>query len=683
MHLCKTLLSFSVSLAAWWIGCASLMAAEPDAGKRGSGIDTQYINKALSPGNDFYEYVNDGWLKNTQIPPDRSNFGSFSVLEDETKDAIRTIIEAAAAHTTAATGSDSQKVGDFYRSLTNVELRDQLGTKPIQGLLDEVAAVKDSADMAHVAASLLRKGVAGIFACYISPDARKSDQYTVYITQAGLTLPDRDFYLLPEPRYAEVRKALETYIADMLTFLEYPNPAEAAERIIALETKIAELQWARVENRDPVKTYNKVNQTELQSQLSNFSMESFLKTAGVSEQPEFIVRQPSYLEGVNKLLSDIPLQTWKDYYTFQVIDSYGVDLSQQIEKRHFDFHETLLSGVEEQKPLWKRGVEACDRVLGEIVGKLYVDQHFPPRAKERMKELVDNLKKAFGKRIDGLDWMSPVTRKQAHEKLSKFTTKIGYPDEWKDYSKLVIKADDLVGNFMRAAEVEYQRDVDRLGGPIDRNEWGMTPQTINAYYNPVMNEIVFPAAILQPPFFNLDADDAVNYGGIGGVIGHEISHGFDDKGSQYDGDGNLRNWWSVEDRAEFESRAGKLVEQYNAYKPFADMNVNGQLTLGENIGDLGGMSVAFEAYQLSLEGKPSVEIDGFTGEQRFFLGWGQIWRRLYREPELRKRLLTDPHSPSRYRANGIVSNMDAFYKAFDIKPGEPMYIAPENRVRIW
>ncbi len=682
MHLIKNLLLGVSIMAAWTLGLG-LRAAEPAAGKLVSGIELQYINKSISPGKDFYEYVNDGWLKNTEIPGDRSNYGSFSVLEDETKEAIRTLIEAAAEDKTVAPGSDAQKVGDFYRSLTNLQFRDQLGIKPIQGLLDQVAAIQNQDDMARVAADLLRKGVGGIFACYVSPDARKSDQYTVYVTQAGITLPDRDFYLLPDPRYAEYRKALQTYMVDMLTFVKHPQAAEAAERIVALETKLAELQWARVENRDPVKTYNKVSKAELASQLSNFSTATFLETTGVSKQSEFVVRQPSFLEGVNKLLSEVPLQTWKDYYTFQVIDSYGVDLTQEIEKRHFDFHETTLSGVEEQKPLWKRGVEACDRVLGEIVGKLYVDKHFPPRAKERMQELVVNLKKAFAKRIDGLDWMSPVTKKQAHEKLSKFTTKIGYPDEWKDYSKLVIEADDLVGNYMRAAEVEYQRDVDRLGGPIDRNEWGMTPQTINAYYNPVMNEIVFPAAILQPPFFNLAADDAVNYGGIGGVIGHEISHGFDDKGSQYDGDGNLRNWWSVEDRSEFESRAGKLIKQYDAYKPFADMNVNGQLTLGENIGDLGGMSVAFEAYQMSLDGKPAAVIDGFTGEQRFFLGWGQIWRRLYREPELRKRLLTDPHSPSQYRANGIVSNMDAFYQAFSIKPDEAMYIAPENRVRIW
>ncbi len=661
--------------------CAS--GAEPADGKAVSGIELQHISKTISPGKDFYEYVNEGWLKSTEIPADRSNYGSFSVLEDETKAAIRTLIEAAAADTTAVPGSDAQKVGDFYRSLTNLELREKLGTAPVQGMLDEIAAVKSLEELSKVAGRLQRKGVVGVMAGYISPDARKSDQYTVYLSQAGITLPDRDYYLSEEARFAEIRKGLQTYMQDMLTAFKHPDAAAAAEQLVALEKKLAKVQWARVENRDPVKTYNKVNQEDLAGQLSNFAIKSYLEVLGLGKQYEFIVRQPSYMEGVNKLLADVPLNTWKDYYAFRVIDAYSVDLTQALEQRHFEFHETLLSGVEEQKPLWKKGVEACDQVLGEIVGKLYVDKHFPPRAKVRMKELVENLKGAFAQRIDGLEWMSPVTKKQAHEKLSKFTTKIGYPDVWKDYSKLVIKPDDLVGNYIRAAEVEFQREVDRLGGPIDRNEWGMTPQTINAYYNPVMNEIVFPAAILQPPFFNLDADDAVNYGGIGGVIGHEISHGFDDKGSEYDGDGNLRKWWSVEDRNEFERRAKQLTDQYNAYKPFADMNVNGELTLGENIGDLGGMAGAYAAYRLSLGGKEAPVIDGLTGDQRFFLGWAQIWRRLYREPELRKRLMTDPHSPSQYRANGIVSNMDAFYKAFEIKPDEPMYMAPEKRVRIW
>ncbi len=674
-----------VNVVLLWGACvAPLLGAEPadKAGHKASGIDLQYVSPTLAPSDNFYEFVNEGWLKNTEIPPDQSNYGSFSVLDDGVKAAIRELIEAAAA-SDAPQGSDAQKVGDFFKSYTNVALRDELGTRPAEPILQEIKAVQDGTEMAKVLGRLTRRGLAGPLACYVSIDARQSDQYTVYATQSGTTLPDRDYYLVDEPRYVEARQALEEYVADMLKTFGYPDAAAAAARIVQLETQLAKMQWTRVENRDPVSTYNKRSKAEFVSMLGNFDVPTFLATSGFDKQSEFIVRQPSYVEKLNSLLAEVPLDTWKEYYAFRVIDAVAMDLSEPIEKRHFEFHETFLSGIEEQKPLWRRGVEACNGILGEIVGKLYVEKHFPPEAKQRMEELVENLKKAFAKRIVGLEWMSPVTKKQAHEKLAKFTTKIGYPDEWKDYSKLVIKPDDLVGNYMRAAEVEHQRSLDKLGGPIDRNEWFMTPQTINAYYNPTMNEIVFPAAILQPPFFNLEADDAVNYGGIGGVIGHEISHGFDDKGSQFDGDGNLRMWWSEEDRQEFEQRAAQLTAQYNAYKPFDDMSINGDLTLGENIGDLGGMAVAYEAYQLSLGGQPAPVIDGLTGDQRFFYGWAQIWRRLYREPELRKRLLTDPHSPSEYRCNGILSNMDAFYEAFPIKPGSAMYIAPDQRVRIW
>lgn len=647
-----------------------------------SGIDLDNISDKISPSKNFYEYVNEGWLESTEIPADQSNYGSFSVLDDAVKEAIRTIIEEAAA-SDPAQGSNEQKVGDFFKSYTNVEKRNELGIEPAKPLLAEVNAATDKDTFAVMAANLLKKGVAGPFAAYISVDARKSDQYTVYVTQSGTTLPDRDYYLKDEKQYIDARAALETYITDMFTAFGIDDAADAAKRVLELETKLAEIQWTRVENRDPVNTYNKYTRESLAQELSNFSVGKFIETAGLADQVEFIVRQPSYHKKLNKLLDSVPMSTWKEYYQFQVIDAIASDLTEELEKRHFDFHGTTLSGIQEQKPMWRRGVEATNGILGEIVGKIYVDQYFPPEAKERMEDLVGNLKKAFAKRIIAIDWMSPATKKQANEKLAKFTTKIGYPDEWKDYSQLVIKPDDLVGNYMRAAEVEYQKQIEKLGGPIDRNEWFMTPQTINAYYNPTMNEIVFPAAILQPPFFNLDADDAVNYGGIGGVIGHEISHGFDDKGSQYDGDGNLRMWWSEDDREEFERRAAELTGQYNEYKPFEDMSVNGDLTLGENIGDLGGMAVAYEAYKMSLEGEEAPVIDGLTGDQRFFLGWAQIWRRLYREPELRKRLLTDPHSPSEYRCNGIVSNMDAFYEAFSIKPDSPMYIAPEDRVRIW
>lgn len=656
----------------------------PDAAKSSaeSGIELQYQSDSVPAGQDFYEHVNAGWLSTTEIPGDQSNYGSFSVLDDEAKEAIRTLIEEAAAEN-AAQGTESQKVGDFFKSLIDVEHRNELGISPIEPLLAEIQAIKNKKQLAKASAHLFRVGIAGPFAGYVSPDAKQSDQYTVYLTQYGLTLPDRDYYLVDNPMFVKARQDLEVYIEDMLNIVGHDKAKQAAKVILRIETSIAQAQWDRVRNRDPEATYNKLTREELIEALSAFDMATFLNDSGLGEQTDFVVRQPDYLKAVNAMFGVAPLAFWKDYYQFKVIDAFASDLTEDIEKRHFDFHQTALSGVEEQKPLWRRGVEASNQILGEVVGKLYVEKHFPPEAKERMGELVENLKRAFAKRIDGLDWMSPVTKQQAHEKLSKFTTKIGYPDEWKDYSKLVIRSDDLVGNYMRAAEVEHQREIDKLGGPIDRNEWHMTPQTINAYYNPVMNEIVFPAAILQPPFFNMQADDAVNYGGIGAVIGHEISHGFDDKGSQYDGDGNLRKWWSEDDRAEFDRRAQQLVQQYNSYQPFDDMHVNGEFTLGENIGDLGGMAVAYEAYRMSLDGKPAPVIDGLSGDQRFFMGWAQVWRRLYREPELRKRLVQDPHSPSQYRCNGIVSNMDAFYEAFQIKPGDPMYIAPEKRVRIW
>lgn len=659
---------------------ASAQAIEPD--ETVSGIDQQNISKTLSPSGDFYEFVNEGWLNTTEIPADRSNYGSFSAIDDAAKDAIRKIIEEAAAQD-AEPGSEAQKVGDFYKSYTDLEARNAAGINPIASLLSDVRDASTPEELTTLVGRLYRRGIGGPMAFYVSPDAKKSDEYAVYVTQTGITLPDRDYYLEDTPDYKKALKDLTAYITDMMAAIDHDDPSGAAERIVALETELATLFWDKVKNRDPNASYNKHSADELKALLSNIPLDLYLSEIELDEQSQFIVRQPSYFEGLNNLVAATPSDTLQEYLLFQVIDSAASDLTEELELRHFQFHQTALSGVEEQKPLWRRGVEATESVLGEVLGKLYVERHFPPEAKQRMDALVENLKKAYAKRIESLDWMTPVTKKAALEKLSKFTTKVGYPSEWKDYSELEIESGDLVANYMRSSEFEFRRQIDKLGEPIDRNEWFMTPQTVNAYYNPLGNEIVFPAAILQPPFFNLEADDAVNYGGIGGVIGHEISHGFDDKGSQYDGDGNLRRWWGDEDRAEFEKRANQLVEQYNAYEPFEGIHVNGEFTLGENIGDLGGMAVAFEAYTLSLEGKEAPMIDGLTGQQRFFLGWGQIWRRLYRDDALKQRLVVDPHSPSRYRCNGILSNMDAFYEAFEIPENSKMYIAPDERVRIW
>lgn len=653
-----------------------------------SGIDQSIISKTTRPGEDFYKYANAGWLDSASIPADRADYGIFAILDDQTQEQVREIIDEVAAMTDAPPESAAQKVGDFYRSYVDLDARNRLGIAPLQNMLDQVQGIETTEQLASVMGQLHRLGVGAPLATYVSVDAKSSDAYTVYVTQYGLTLPDRDYYLSDEPRYGELRQALAKYARDLLQAASATESNEAAlqalaDQILKIETDIAQVQWTKTENRDPEKTYNKLSSDELQALVSPWPWKAFSAAYGLDENQSLVVRQPTYFAELGDLFEKYDLAAWKAYMTFRVVDAYAGYLSEELEQRHFAFHGTAVSGVDEQRPLWQRAVRTTGSVLGELVGQLYVERHFAPEAKQRMNELVENLKLAFAQRIETLPWMGAGTKKQALEKLKKFNTKIGYPDVWKSYDALKISGESLATNMLAAAEFETQRDLDKLGGPIDRHEWYMTPQTINAYYSPTMNEIVFPAAILQPPFFNLQADDAVNYGAIGAVIGHEISHGFDDKGSKFDGNGNLRNWWTEEDRAEFDKRAQGLVQQYNTYMPVEGMAINGELTLGENIGDLGGLSVAHAAYRLSLGDQEAPVIDGLTGDQRFFLGWGQIWRRLYRDAELRKRLLTDPHSPSQYRVNGIVRNMDAFYEAFPIQPDDPLYLAPEARVRIW
>lgn len=686
----RTLAGTTLVLALSWSGLASTcrLAAEDAvktdaaAEEKISGIDQSLFSKSVKPGDNFYTYANEEWLDNTSIPPDKSDYGIFIVLDDETRAQVRTLIEAAAEEN-AEKGTSSQKVGDMYRSVLNVDQRNKSGIAPLEPVLKIVNDIDSPADLAAAMGKLVRYGVYGPLAPYVSVDAKNSDEYIVYLTQSGLTLPDRDYYLEDEPRYNQLRADLKTYIADMLAAIGTENATEAADQVFEIEKQIAERQWTNTENRDPDETYNRKTMSELDELVNHFPIDQMLVAAEIEDQAAIVVRQPSYFTEIDSVITDTPLEAWKHYLAFHVVDSYASALTEELEKRHFEFHGKAVSGTDEQQPMWKRAVDGTSAVLGEVVGQLYVDKHFKPQAKTRMNELVNNLKTAFAERIKTRQWMGEGTQKQAQVKLDKFTTKIGYPDEWKDYSKLTITDASPATNMIAAAQFEFDRDLNKLGGPIDRNEWHMTPQTINAYYNPTMNEIVFPAAILQPPFFNMAADDAVNYGGIGAVIGHELSHGFDDKGSKYDGDGNLRNWWTPSDREEFDKRAAGLSAQYDEFKPFPDMNVNGELTLGENIGDLGGLAVAYAAYQLSLDGKEAPVIDGLTGDQRFFLGWSQIWRRLYREQELRKRLITDPHSPSEYRVNGIVRNMDEWYEAFAIDQDDKLYVAPENRIRIW
>lgn len=685
-----TLMAASVALALGLVACDKApqtapteTAAVTPAKTLVSGVEKENFDAGVKHTENFFYSINGTWLKNTEIPADKSNYGAFTKLYDDSQVAMRTIIETAAKKEGKVAGSDEQKLGDFYNSYMNEAAIEALGVKPISADLTAIAAIKDATELATSFGQLQGMGISIPFGWYVNNDAKNSTQYAVYLGQSGLGLPDRDYYLKDDEKSKSIREAYVAYVKDMLTLAGVADAEKAAARIMALETKIAEKHWSRVENRDADKTYNKLATADLAKLMGAFPWADYAKAVQLDAVTEIIVEQPSYFEAFGAIYKDTDLQSWKDYLSLRLVSEYSGKLSKAFVDRQFDFYGKTLSGTTEQQPRWKKAVNASDEVLGEIVGKLYVADHFKPEAKARMEVLVQNLIKAYHASIDTLEWMTPETKKAAHEKLNKFTPKIGYPDKWKDYSKLDIKADDLVGNYKAAAAFAYSEMRNKLGKPVDRSEWFMTPQTVNAYYNPTNNEIVFPAAILQPPFFNMDADDAVNYGGIGAVIGHELGHGFDDQGAKFDGDGNLRNWWTDADKAEFEKRGKQLVEQYNQYSPIEGMHVNGELTLGENIGDLGGLTVALKAYKLSLEGKDAPVLDGFTGEQRFFISWSQVWRRKGRDEYLRNMLMTDPHSPSEYRVIGIVSNIPEFYTAFDVKEGDKMYIAPEKRVKIW
>ncbi|TWO83342.1 peptidase M13 [Shewanella algae] len=678
-------LALGIALSLGLASCASQQAPQSQVEvKKASGIELENFDHQVRHQDDFYYSVNGKWLATTPIPADKSNYGAFSVLYEESQAALKQIIEEAAAKPNKTEGSVEQKIGDFYAAYMDSTLTDQLGIAPLKGQLADIAKTASHADIAALMGKLLTDGSGIPFGFYVNNDAKNSSQYGVYLYQSGLTLPDRDYYLKDDPKFVANREAMREYVRNLMSAAGYPHADAAAANVANIELFIAQSQWSRVESRDANKAYNKMSLKELQQLMGGFDFDGFAKAAGLTgKTQDVIVRQPSYFEKLGAEFGKFPVSAWQDYLAFHLVDSYAGLLSQQFVDLHFDFHSKTLMGIQEQKPRWKRAVDGADQVIGELVGKEYVARHFQPEAKARMESMIKNLIKGFEVSIDELEWMTPETKKAAQEKLSKFTYKIGYPDKWKDYSNLEIKADDLVGNYQRYARFEYQDMLAKLGKPIDRSEWHMTPQTVNAYYNPVMNEIVFPAAILQPPFFNMEADDAVNYGGIGAVIGHEISHGFDDQGAKYDGDGNLRNWWTDKDREEFQKRGAQLSAQYSQFEALPGKFVNGDLTLGENIGDLGGLTVALRSYHLSLNGKEAPVMDGLTGDQRFFVGWSQVWRRNYRDEELGRRLLTDPHSPSHYRAMGTPRNVEGFYKAFDLKPTDKMYLSEEDRVKIW
>jgi putative endopeptidase len=668
-------------------GCGQQSTPEPEAAAEaaaqlGSGIDLSHIDPNTSPGDDFFAHVNGKWVDEFEIPADKSNYGTFTKLSDAAEEDVKAIVEMSATGDFAK-GTDEQKVGDLYKSYLDTETRNARGIAPLQPELDRIAAIESHDDLPAYFAGATKRGYDMPFGLAQFADMKNPGFYGVYAFQGGLGLPEREYYFNDDEKSVALREQYVAHIAKMFELAGFEGGADAAQTIMALEARLAEQHMRKEDARDWQANYNKVPIDELGAVMPQFDWGSYFETLGVTELDGLIVLMKDYMSELDTIIRDTDLDTWKTYLTWAALNTRAGQLSEELDQQNFAFYGTALSGTPEQEEPWRRAVGTVNGLLGEVVGKVYVKNHFPPEAKERMLELVGNLIGAYEASIKDLDWMGEETRAEALDKLSKFTPKIGYPDEWRDYSALTIEPDDLFGNVERATLAEYQRQLDRQGGPVDRGEWGMNPQRVNAYYNPTLNEIVFPAAILQPPFFNLAADDAVNYGAIGAVIGHEIGHGFDDKGSTFDGDGALRNWWTDQDREEFERRTGALVDQYDGYKVFDDLHVNGEFTLGENIGDLGGLSIALKAYKMSLNGQEAPVIDGYTGEQRVFLGWAQVWRRKYRDEELRRRIAVDPHSPAEFRVNGIVRNVPEFYEAFEVQEGDALYLPPEERVKIW
>ncbi|MFT4937388.1 MAG: putative endopeptidase [Paraglaciecola sp.] len=648
-----------------------------------SGVNISALDTSVRPQDDFYQYANGGWLNTTEIPDIYSGYSIYTEVYEEVELTLREIIENSAKATNPK-GSEAQKVGDLFAAWMDQASIESKGLGPLKEKLDELATITDKQQLLAIWAQFIRDDVEVPFGYYISPNLKNSSEYAVYFGQDGLTLSDRDYYLqLDNENFAKARNGLPGFIKTMLSFVDSDMSDKRANAVYQLEHQLAENQWDKVKNRNDELTYNPYQKSELGKLGSEINWSALLDELGLGEVDEIIISQPSYFLAVDKLLADIDLQTWKDYLAYNLLRRNSAHLTLALDEANFEFMSKTLRGQSTQRPRWKRGIAIVNGSLGEVVGKLYVEQRFPKQAKEKMNELVANVMAVFDESIDGLDWMSEDTKKAAKIKRSKFTTKVGYPDEWRDYSALEIVAGDHFGNIRRTQEYKYNREINKLGKPIDRNEWFMTPQTVNAYYDPTQNEIVFPAARLQPPFFQLNADDAINYGAIGGVIGHEISHGFDDSGSKYDGDGNLNNWWSEADRKAFEQRTKVLVEQYNQYSPIEGMTINGELTLGENIGDLSGVTVAYKAYIRSLQGQESPVIDGFTGAQRFFIGYAMSRKGKYKKESAINRLASDPHSPLKYRVNGVYRNMDEFHQAFNVKEGDAMWLAPEQRVILW
>lgn len=648
------------------------------------GVDLTAMDTSVKAGNDFFRYANGTWLDTFEIPADKSRYGAFIILRDRSDERVKTIIDELAAESFEA-GTIEQKISDFYDSYMNVDAVNAKGIAPLQPLLDEIAGIKDKADLVTMLGRSARYDLASPIQAYISFDRANPDRFMVNVGQSGLSLPDRDYYLADDERFQNIRTEFEAHIARMLDFTDMSNAKELAKNILALETEIATHHWPRAELRNRDKTYNVRTLDAMRSDYPDFDWDSFFKAAGMENFSDLNLTTPSAIAPLVDVIEETPIETWKAWLTFRAITNHANLLSDDIDTANFEFFGKVLSGQTEQRPRWTRGVNLVGGLngLGEAIGQIYVERYFPEDSKRQMEELVENLREAYRRRIAEIDWMGEETKEAAFEKLAAFNPKIGYPDKWRDYSSLEIVHGDLFKNARAVSDFFYEDMLDRLHKPTDKSRWFMTPQTVNAYYNSSFNEIVFPAAILQPPFFDPNADPAINYGGIGGVIGHEMGHGFDDQGSKSDAHGIQRNWWTDEDLANFQARTSALGGQYDSFEPLEGQHVNGSLTMGENIGDLGGLSVAYEAYKISLEGKTPPVIDGFTGDQRFFLGWAQVWRSKNREEALLARLKTDPHSPEEFRVNGVVRNMDAWYNAFGVQEGDALYLAPEDRVSIW
>ncbi len=649
-------------------------------------LSASNMDTTVKPGDDFYRYANGNWLKNNPIPAEYSRYGAFEVLEEENYDQLKTILADASADKNAAQGSINQKIRDFYNSGMDTNKIEKDGIAPLKAELDQINTFTTPADVQKMLIEQHASGNYPLFYLYSGADEKNSDMVIANTYQAGLGLPDRDYYLADDARSKEIRAAYLVHMAKM--FVLAGSTKEQADKdaatVMNIETELAKISSTRVELRNPVANYNKTDLAGLQKMAPGIDWKAYFAGIKLAPAAEINIGQPKFIKGMAAMIQTVPVADWKVYFRWDLINSAASALSSEFDKEHFAFYGTVLTGAKEQRPRWKRMIDKTSNSLGEAVGQLYVQKFFPPEAKKRMVELVNNLKASLGERINGLSWMSDATKKEAEAKLAKINVKIGYPDKWIDYSNLAIGTDSYYQNLKNARQFEVNRSMAKIGKPVDRSEWGMTPQTVNAYYSPNMNEIVFPAAILQPPFFFMNADDAVNYGAIGMVISHEMTHGFDDQGRQYDKDGNLHDWWLTEDSKNFEAKTAVLVDQYNNYKMLDNLHVDGKLTLGENIADLGGMNVAYNGLQKALAGKKQDEkIDGFTPDQRFFLSYAQVWRANTRDEETMRRLKEDVHSPAEARVNAIVYNIPAFYKAFDIKPGDKRYIAPENRADIW